>query len=174
MLEFGKKTIIVGEGGYHFIVNEIVKYLEDDKINVLYASSYEYKTPLSHIISCNKVLFNRADYKVVIDNLFRVDYLLIETTNDTVNLIDSFLPENIKVVYIVDKVDYINIYYENFYIFSKISNYNYQPYIPAKKLKKDYNYDSYIIIDKKGNRFRLSDIKKVAIRNKKIEDLGID
>lgn len=170
MIEFGEKTLIFKENGYHYVMIEILDYLEDAHINVLYAYNSPNKTLISYLTKCKTISFDITNYKKLLtNNLFRIDYLLIEAPGGIIDIIDSWVPNNIKVIYLIDKSDVVNIKCDKSYVFSSLSG------APEKYRNTSNKLSHYLIKDVEIDiQYSLLDIKVKMIRDKKIRDLGID
>jgi hypothetical protein len=168
MIDFDKKNIIVRGNGYNYVLNSILDFLENSHINVLYANSYLYKTPLEYIFDGKKIIFDIDNYKDIIsDNLFRIDYILVES--DFVKEIDKWLSNiDINIIYVVDESFYKNLKNIDF-------NQEYKLFVKYSVNIQPAELEHYMVEDiKYNNIYSLKDKKISLIRDKNIKDLGID
>jgi hypothetical protein len=172
MIELGKKTIINKGIGYQWTLLKILEFLEDSHVNVLYAYNSLNKTPLAYISKCKTIPIDLINYKETIsENIFRIDYVFIETDSG-IEVIDKWLSElDINTVYITNE--------DSFYHLANNINFTNQYSLYTKSRISLYaspdKLENYIIKDcLLGNEYSLKDLMTLMIRDKKIKDLGID
>lgn len=172
MIELGKKTIISAGIGYQWPLSRISKFLEDSHINILYAYNSLNKTPFSYIANSKVIKFDLSNYKEVIsENIFRIDYIFIESNSGIVAM-DKWLSElGINIVYITNE--------DTFMFLKKQIDFTNQYSIYTKIGISDYNnpgnLENYIIVDHLLDiKYSLQDLITSLRRDKKIKDLGID
>ena len=170
MIELGKKTLINKGLNYQLILLRILEFLHDTHVNVLYAYNSLNKMPFAYTSKCKTIPIDLINYKSVIsENIFRVDYVFIET-NSGIEFIDRTLSElDLNIVYItngnsfydlINRIDFTNkytLYTKDMLMYSadKLENY----FIKYHLFDSEYN---------------LKDLITLMIRNQKIKDLGIE
>ena len=182
MIEIGQKNKIIITQGGEFVLTTLIDFWETIGKNILYIYGYRDYPLKCHSIKVDRYKWEELENKIL-DNLFRVDYIVIRDNPHSSKLIE-LVNSRIKLPYIwvvkdnsivnskielYQKFDQSYIFYadDNISIFAKsLTN----PTRPS--FSEIFNLESHYVKDLKNDwSENLYSIRTKWIREKKLEDL---
>jgi hypothetical protein len=169
MLDIGNISLFISDS-HNFDMCRVLELYDTIGLSVLFCHKYESVNKC--FIGCSKILYdNKYDlYKSLLDNMFRVDIIIVEVGSNYKNIVSSIRSISNKPIVLIGQElkKYDMNYFDYCYEFIKKD-------VIFDGSKKNINYfaNNYTVIsDIKNNwQAKLVDIEKQYVRNKKIDIL---
>lgn len=168
MIEIGKNTIFQSNESSYVAISKIIEF--QDLIGHNQIFFYKKNSNLHHWIKTKKILFESDLKEKILQNLFRIDTIIIED-NSIISLssIRKITDLPLILIYTQSSPNYSKII-SNFNKIDKIYHFS-RPY-PLKNKSFPLNDENFLISESiSGWSSNISDIKKKYIRDKKINDI---